>query len=75
MIDEYDCPGVQISFPTRTKALLLSLSLCPKHQALAKSVEDGGKARQATESQLQQWQARESTLLLEQVGAPAGWQC
>ncbi|CAN0482017.1 unnamed protein product, partial [Laminaria digitata] len=35
--------------------------------ALAKSVEDGGKARQATESQLEQWQARESMLLLEQV--------
>ena len=40
---------------------------CVWFQALAKSVEDGGKARQATESQLEQWQARESMLLLEQV--------
>ncbi|CAM9597156.1 unnamed protein product [Ectocarpus fasciculatus] len=50
-----------------TKELKRSLAeLRAEKDALTKSVEDGGKARQATESQLQQWQDRESTLLLEQ---------
>ncbi|CAM9513184.1 unnamed protein product [Ectocarpus sp. 12 AP-2014] len=50
-----------------TKELKRSLAeLRAEKDALTKSLEDGGKAQKATESQLQQWQDRESTLLLEQ---------
>lgn len=70
----YPLEHVVLGILTRAGALSLSLCLsCLPCQALSKSLEDGGRARQATESQLQQWQARESTLLLEQV--LAGRQC
>ncbi|CAB1105572.1 unnamed protein product [Ectocarpus sp. CCAP 1310/34] len=50
-----------------TKELKRSLAeLRAEKDALTKSLEDGGKAQKATESQLQQWQDRESTLLREQ---------
>ncbi|CAM9494582.1 unnamed protein product [Ectocarpus sp. 4 AP-2014] len=50
-----------------TKELKRSLAeLRAEKDALTKSLEDGGKAQKATESELQQWQDRESTLLLEQ---------
>lgn len=36
-------------------------------KSLERSLEDGGKARAATESELAEWQSREAALLVEQV--------